>query len=147
MGFFMKYALLYSSCIISFIALSSAGQAKTLNYNAKLSGHHEIPMNTSHGEGRLKASFDTTSRLLSWNITYGGLTGPATMAHFHGPASVKENADVIIPISKNKLASPITGAIKLTTAQAKQLRAGLWYFNVHSAKFPGGELRTQLKAQ
>lgn len=143
----MKHALLYYACVVSFISLSAAAQAKTLNYDAKLSGHHEVPMNTSHGEGHLTASFDTNSRLLSWNITYGGLTGPATMAHFHGPASVKENADVVIPISNDKLASPITGSMKLTTAQAKQLRAGLWYFNVHSEKFPGGELRSQLKAQ
>ena len=45
---------------------------------------------------------------------------------------------------KSALASPITGQATLTDAQAKDLLAGQWYFNVHTAKIPGGEIRGQV---
>ncbi len=40
----------------------------------------------------------------------------------------------------------IKGMATLTDQQAKDLEAGLWYFNVHTAKFPDGEIRGQLAA-
>jgi hypothetical protein len=30
---------------------------------------------------------DNTSKTLTWTINFDGLTGPSTMAHFHGPAA------------------------------------------------------------
>jgi hypothetical protein len=44
------------------------------------------------------------------------------------------------------LASPITGTATLTDAQVASLEAGQWYFNIHTAAIPGGEIRGQLKA-
>lgn len=110
---------------------------------ARLAGSNEVPSVPTSGSGTAEVSFDKQSKVLSWTITYSGLTGPATAAHFHGPAMVSENAGVAVPLTGN-LASPITGSATLTDVQAADLMAGKWYFNVHTAANPGGEIRGQV---
>ena len=112
---------------------------------ARLSGSNEVPSVPTSGSGTAEVSFDRQSKLLSWTITYSGLTGPATGAHFHGPAMVSENAGVVVPLT-GSLVSPITGSATLTEPQAADLTAGKWYFNVHTAANPGGEIRGQVNA-
>jgi hypothetical protein len=117
--------------------------AEMLSYEADLKASTEVPPNDSKGTGAVDASYDTTSRKFSWTITYSGLTGPATGAHFHGPAAANANAPPVVPLSGN-LASPIKGDAALTDAQAADLQAGRWYFNVHTAAHKDGELRGQI---
>ena len=71
----------------------------------------------------LDATYDTATKTLSWTITYSGLTGQRSMAHFHGPAPVGKAAAVMVPI-KGSLDSPIKGSAKLTDAEAKALIDG-----------------------
>ncbi|MEQ5840895.1 CHRD domain-containing protein [Paraburkholderia acidicola] len=118
--------------------------ADTVALKADLEPSSEVPPRVSHGHGMLNASFDTSTKALQWTATYEGLTGPATMAHFHGPAPVGQNAKVQVPIDKSALASPIKGAATLTDQQAADLMAGQWYFNVHTAQNPSGEIRGQI---
>ncbi len=77
---------------------------------------------------------------------YSGLTDNTTAAHFHGPAAEGEKAPPVVPIN-GPLASPISGSTTLADAQAADLQAGKWYFNVHTAKYPDGEVRGQLVKQ
>jgi len=97
---------------------------------ARLSGDNEVPSVPTSGSGTAEVSFDRQSKVLSWTITYSGLTGPAT---------------VVVPLT-GSLASPITGSATLTEPQAADLMAGKWYFNVHTAAHPGGEIRGQVNA-
>ncbi len=96
------------------------------------------------GAGALDATYDTATRTLRWHATYRDLTGPATAAHFHGPAPVGQNAGVQVPIPKDALASPIVGEKALTDEQVGDLMAGKWYFNVHTKAHPAGEIRGQV---
>ena len=89
--------------------------AEMVSYKADLKGATEVPPNDSKGTGAVDATYDTTSKKLSWTVTYSGLTGPATAAHFHGPAAANANAPPVVPISGN-LASPIKGDVTLTEA-------------------------------
>ena len=114
-----------------------------VSYKADLKGATEVPPNDSKGTGAVDATYDTTSKKLSWTVTYSGLTGPATAAHFHGPAAANANAPPVVPISGN-LASPIKGDVTLTEAQAADLQAGRWYFNIHTAAHKDGEQRGQM---
>ena len=66
------------------------------------------------------------------------------MAHFHGPAPVGQNAKVQVPVDKSALASPMKGKATLTDQQITDLMAGQWYFNIHTAENPSGEIRGQV---
>ena len=118
--------------------------AETVNYTAALNGASETPPNTSPATGNVKATYDTGTKKLSWTADYAGLTGPATAAHFHGPAPVGKPADVLVPL-KGSLESPLTGSATLTEPQAKALTDGMMYLNVHTAKNKAGEIRGQLE--
>jgi hypothetical protein len=91
------------------------------------------------------ATLDTNAKTLTYTITFNALSGPATAAHFHGPAAEGANAGVAVAIGKDP-ASPVTGTATLTDAQIADLEAGKWYVNVHTAANPGGEIRGQLKS-
>jgi hypothetical protein len=67
-----------------------------------------------------------------------------TAAHFHGPAKPGDTAGPVITLEA-PFDSPIKGEATLTPAQAADVAADLWYLNLHTAKFPQGEIRGQLK--
>ncbi len=122
----------------------SAASAATVNYTARLSGRGEIPKTDSKGTGKLDASYDTTTKVLSYTLTFDGLTGPATAAHFHGPATRVQSAGVMIVIGDKNPTSPVTGTATLTDDQMKALQSAKMYVNVHTAANPGGEIRGQV---
>jgi hypothetical protein len=127
------------------LAAPAIAVADTLNLKADLLASTEVPPKTSDGHGELTATYDPASKVLHYKVTYADLTGPASMAHFHGPAPAGKNASVAVPVPMDKLASPIEGDATLSAAQESDLLAGNWYFNVHTAKNPGGEIRGQVE--
>ena len=137
---FSRRAAFAAALILTGLTHAYAGEVK---YSAKLDGASETPANDSKGTGKLEAQFDTSSKTLAWTITYSGLSGPATAAHFHGPAPVGKSAPPLVPIG-GALASPIKGSAKLTDAEARALTEGMMYFNVHTAAHKPGEIRGQL---
>jgi hypothetical protein len=130
--------------------LLSAGSAfaATENFTATLKGADETPPTTSAGTGTVTASLDTATNVFKYSVTYSGLTGPAVAAHFHGPAPVGKAAPPVVPVPKDQMGTnPMTGQATLTAAQEKDLEGGLWYFNIHTAANPGGEVRGQVTKQ
>jgi hypothetical protein len=141
----MRSMVLASTGLALALILSGPAFAEVINYSVALSGASEVPPNDSPGTGTVEATFDTDTKAFTWTIEYSGLTGDATAAHFHGPAAPDANAGPVIPIEGN-LMSPISGTATLTDDQADELQAGMWYFNIHTAQYPDGELRGQLTA-
>lgn len=129
--------------VAAFLALAPGAFAETLSYKADLKGASEVPATTTQGTGALIASYDTASKKLTYTVTYQGLTGPAVAAHFHGPADAKSNAGVVVPV-KDITPNTLRGEATLTDAQAADLKAGKWYFNIHTAANKGGEIRGQV---
>jgi CHRD domain len=121
----------------------SVAAAATIDFHATMNGKSEVPPTTSSGTGNVLATLDTGSKKLSYTMTYMGLTGPATAAHFHGPADVGANAGVVVPIGTSP-PSPSKGTVTLTDAQIQDLEAGKWYANVHTEANKGGEIRGQM---
>jgi hypothetical protein len=124
--------------------VSFAARAETIKLKAMLDAATEVPAKTSSGTGTVTATLDTATELFTYHIEFKDLTGPATAAHFHGPAAVGANARPQVPIKMDPVVSPIDGTATLTADQAKDLLDGKWYFNVHTAANPGGEIRGQV---
>jgi len=95
------------------------------------------------GTGSAAMTLDTGTNDFNWNISWSGLSGDLTNAHFHGPALPNQNAGVQIPIIFSL--NPAIGNATLTVPQASDLLAGLWYINLHTQSFPAGEIRGQVE--
>jgi len=96
------------------------------------------------GEGFGSVTYDDATNMLSWNITFSGMSSAPTVAHFHGPAGPGVDAEIQVTIGD--LTSPSVGSATITETQEGQLLGGLWYINYHTAMCPGGEIRGQVYA-
>ena len=124
-------------------SVAFAGPAFAEKFKATLDGKSEVPPNASAATGTADIDYDPATKKLSWKLSYSGLTGTATAAHFHGPAEADKNAGVAVAIP-NAGKSPVEGSATLTAAQAADLEAGKYYVNVHTQANPGGEIRGQV---
>ena len=137
----MRRALWVVPSIVGMLLVWGVARADQINFKADLNGASEVPPVTSAGKGTATASLDTATKMLTWTVTYSGLT--PTAGHIHGPAAPGANAGVLVPFSGG-LASPIKGSATLTDAQISDLEAGRTYINLHTADNKGGEIRGQL---
>jgi hypothetical protein len=127
-------------------ASATTALADSPSFKVPLSGAQSVPAVETSGSGTADITYDPATRVVTWNITYSGLSSPTTMAHFHGPAKAGENAPPVIWLSTQGTppANPITGKATLTPEQAQQFLGGQWYVNVHSQSHPAGEIRGQV---
>ncbi len=139
---------------------------------ARLKGFAEVPAVSSAASGRFRARLDSASQMLTYELSYGGLEGDVRQAHIHfgqhganggimvwlcqtsfnvSPVAstppclqsgtfngVISAADVIGPSGQGIAATEFA-------EMAKAITSGVAYVNVHSSKFPGGEIRGQLR--
>lgn len=151
--------------------LPAAAQAQERKFKATLISNEEVPAlsNTATGTFRMLIDFSDTS--FDYSLTFSGVSGTgATQAHIHF-AQKGVNGGVMVFFCTNlgngppgTQACPANGTVggRITAANVgagaaaqgiaagefaevlRGIRAGTVYANVHSALFPGGELRGQL---
>lgn len=138
-----------------------------VRYGGLLTGAKEVPATTSTATGQ--ASMEVSSSgVLTYSVTWSGLTGAATGAHIHGPADSTQTAGVLIDFSALPIGSsqPTPNVMNATGSSSgtvnvkntavvtftvsgdslvKLLNAGLLYVNVHTDTNTTGEIRAQLK--
>ncbi|RJF92637.1 CHRD domain-containing protein [Noviherbaspirillum saxi] len=154
-----------------FTGFAGAENDSGRNFSARLTGFNEVPLAIlSPGSGTLDVSIDEGAGTMQYTLSYSGVTSPVSQAHIHfGKHHV--NGGVIAFLCSN-LANPPTGTpacpqlegtvsgtitSESVVAQAPQnLAAGDFtglvaaiatrtaYGNVHTTRFPAGELRGQL---
>lgn len=135
-----------------FISSAKPTYAAGTAYKAALDGKSEVPPTTSSGTGTATVTYDPSTKMVTWQGNFSGLSGPATAAHIHGPAEAGKNAGVIVPLSQKDVpfTSPFQGKATLPDDKAAALAAALSgsqaYVNIHTAANPGGEIRGQLKS-
>jgi hypothetical protein len=129
----------------TFLATGSAAIATTISFKAELTGAGEVPPVSGRGAGSLEATLNTETRTLTWTASHSGLSGAPIGAHFHGPVSYvgvtsEQNAPIQVG-TPGSLVGPFRGSTTITDTQAKDLRDGRWYFNIHTPANPAGEIR------
>ena len=140
-----------AACLMSVAASgttmwAASTDAAPLSFKVPLTGAQQVPPVQTAAAGTADLSYDPATRMLTWSVAYNGLSGPATMAHIHGPAAEGKNAPPVIWLSEKgaAVANPIAGSATLTSEQAQQMMAGEWYINVHTQANPAGEIRGQV---
>jgi len=130
------------------VALAPAGaHATIISLTSYLDGAQETPPVVTPATGTASLSYDDVTNLLSWTISYSGLVGTTTNAHFHGPAAIgvgPAGVQLGIPFTAGVTANTLIGSGTLTSTQETQLLGGLWYINIHSTYAGGGEIRGQV---
>ena len=113
------------------------------SFTGPMNAAQAVPPSNSGGSGLVYATLDPDGTL-HWDVAYQGLTGPATAAHFHGPAGRGANAGAVVNIGALGVASRMRGSAHLTDAQIADLVGGLWYADIQTHANPNGEIRGQV---
>jgi hypothetical protein len=135
-----KLVLLLGVVVFAFAAVASASPSKEVMLGAKLDAMQDHAK--SHGTGTFTATL--TGSKLSWHLSFKGLTGAATAAHIHLGAKGKAGNVLIAlcgPCTKTEM-----GSVKLNAMQVRDVTKLATYVNVHTAKYPNGEIRGQIAA-
>lgn len=115
-----------------------------IKFKAVLSADEQSAPTESPGEGVVDFVLDRPTLKLSWTLVFDNMTSKATGAHIHGPQTPGGNAGVLIDLAPDGLKSPVRESIILNDGQLEYLLTGRMYVNVHSTKYPVGELRGQI---
>lgn len=155
---------------IALLGLAGGAMAKDIA-TAKLQGYAEVPAVASVGGGRFKAVIKGADGTIDYTLSYDGLEGEVRQGHIHmGQHDV--NGGIMVWICQTSFNADPTGLAPtclqsgtmtgtLTAANVigptgqgidpadfaalvEAIRKGVAYANVHTTKFPSGELRGQL---
>ncbi len=136
---------------------------------ARLSTFNEVPPNAVGGSGTFRGTLNAAGDTITWTLSWDGLSGPPLVAHLHF-AQLNVNGSVFTFLcgGGGKPACPATtsGSIDGTTTAAdilavpgqaitagdfatalEILRRHEAYANMHTTRFPGGEIRGQVHAR
>lgn len=129
--------------LTSFILFSLSASATIYNLSGTLDGSQAgFPMVTATGS--ITGTFNDVTNTFSYTITYQGLSSPVSAAHFHGDGAPGVGAGVKLNIGV--LPSPINNTVSVDEMVETGFLAGLWYVNIHTSNFGGGEIRGQVLA-
>lgn len=155
------------------LLVASLGMANGGKKNLRagdLNGYEENPDISTVATGSFKVTIDDRAQTLAYVLSYSGLEGTVTQSHIHfGKRAVNGGISVFLcgttatPGPAGTPTCPADGTVSRTvtaadiigpTAQgiepasfaelAAALRSGAAYANVHSTKWPGGEIRAQI---
>ena len=147
------------------LALASGGdKAKGMQFRAHMIPYSEVPALNSTGHAEL--TLTVTDTTITFQLDYADLTGPPLFSHIHvGQVGVSGGVSVFFCGGDGKPPCPaansgtVSGSIAAAdvvgpTAQGfvagditpliAALRSGVTYANMHTAKFPSGEIRGQI---
>lgn len=130
-------------------ALAVAASLGTYKVSAALVPKGEVP--AAKAPAAAKGSFSGVYKenkkgaVLTWKLSFSGLSGAAMAAHIHaGKPGVA--GPVVVPLC-GPCTSGMTGKATISDAVIKALESGGAYVNVHTAKNAGGEIRGQVKVK
>jgi hypothetical protein len=169
----MKKLALYSGLVAALVvavgtyAVASSGSAGKKNVTSDtLTGYQEAtPAGVSSAAtGSFEAAIDDDAQTIDYTLSYDGLEAPVLFAHIHfGNRFTSGGVSAFLCGGGGKPACPQSGTVTGTITAAdvigpaaqgiapgelaelvRAIRAGVTYVNVHSTKFPAGEIRGQV---
>ena len=167
-GVVLGLVVLGGVLLVSSLAIAEGGK-KNLKAD-DLVGYQENPDISTTATGSFKATIDDAARTISYTLSYTGLEGTVQQAHIHfGKRAVNGGISVFLcgtagfPGPAGTPTCPQSGTVSRTASAADiigpvgqgiepsafdelvaAMRAGHSYANVHSSKWPGGEIRAQI---
>lgn len=152
--------VLASSLLASFIGLSGCYEERTtpivlIRKGVPLSAQQEVPTNPSTATGTMDLEYSRASRILTYTLKWSGLTGPVAAGHIHGTAQQGFNAGVLHTLQGIPnptlfgTSGTLSGSVIMDgyVMREEDLLGGRYYFNIHTAANPGGEIRGQILVQ
>ena len=129
--------------ILAMMAVTAKADA---TFSGKLSGAQMVPPNTSKAVGVGTVILNDAETRITISLDFSGLASNQTAAHIHGPGGPGSEAPVLFNLGSQGATSGtfINLSAAVSRAQVAQLRAGKWYFDVHSTKLLHGEIRGQI---
>lgn len=140
-------------------------RADTEVFSATLEGDNEVPPNNTDGQADFRMEVDGNS--ITFTLTFSGLSTPLFVSHLHfAPTKVAGGVMIFLCGGGNQPACPsatsgtITGTITAANVTGpvgqgidagdlvsafEAVREGNAYANMHTTKFPGGEIRGQVR--
>lgn len=124
-----------------------------------MSGAQETPANPSAAIGKLDVFYTKDTRTLTYSFSWSGLSGPVTAMHIHGLSPIGYAAGIVqtfstsaivrCPTSSTTACGSYSGTFQVDGVVVKEqdLLNGMYYVNVHTATYPGGEIRGQIRFQ
>jgi len=133
--------------VASFVTVATPGisRAGVMTFMTVINGAQETPPTPSDVTGNGILTFDKKTDTLCYYLSYvGPLSTTETGAHIHGPAEPGVAGPVVLPLplSNNKTACVDVSSQPLFDKH--DLEKNLYYVNIHSLAFPGGEIRGQI---
>lgn len=117
-------------------------RGQVVNSLSTIQALQEVPPNATIGVGVAHHSHDLAADRIGYFVRYGGLTGAETASHIHGFAPRGINAGVQFPYPGGATKN---GFFLYPAANEANYLDGLTYSNIHTAAFPGGEVRGQIE--
>lgn len=133
-------------------ALAVSVGAQVVELRATLSAQQEVPATTSGATGTAIMLYDVGTNTFDLMVSISDLTNTATASHIHeaaaganGPALTNLGGEAVY----TRTGSTLRATFRNLTYGGDRLRLlqGGAYYNIHSAQFPGGEIRGQLIAR
>jgi len=133
-----KLVLLLGVAVLAFAGIAYGASSPVMIGTTLTSGQDHATK--SHGKGTFTGTI--TGGKLKFTLKFSNLTGAATAAHIHmGAKGV--SGPVVVPLC-GPCKTTVTGTASVSAAVLSAIKKGKAYVNVHTAKYPAGEIRGQL---
>jgi len=173
-----KHALTLATALCVGITAACGSDKPTapsnITYTASLAASKEVLANgssagvNSTATGSWTGTLNPTTNVLTWTMTFSGLTTNSVASHIHAQAPTTTTASVVLnfatfagsTISLGGTSGTASGSINLSTQAAtppsltisgdsllKAMNAGQAYVNVHTSQYGAGEIRGQIVKQ
>jgi hypothetical protein len=140
-------AILAGALLMGGLLAATGAPGEILRFRARLAPSFRAALAPRRAEGLAELTLDTESKVLSWRVTYSGLTGPLTGARVKAPPEPGTSAAATVDLApySSPLSNPVVSSTRLNDIQIGDLRAGLWSVDLSTARNPKGEIGGDLE--